>query len=47
MPQEWIQHSVIFRLRHERGSDAERRFLEDGRTALTSIPVVRNFRVLP
>jgi hypothetical protein len=45
MTQEWIQHSVIFCLKHERGSHAERQFLEDGRDILTSIPVVKNFRV--
>lgn len=42
---EWILHSVIFSLKHERGSDAERQFLEDGERILTSIPVVSNFNV--
>lgn len=42
---EWILHSVIFSLKHEEGSEEERRFLEDGERILTSIPVVNNFRV--
>ncbi|QYR21597.1 Dabb family protein [Paenibacillus sp. sptzw28] len=45
MSQEWIQHSVIFCLKHAKGSEEERRFLEDGRSILASIPVVKNFRV--
>lgn len=43
--QKWILHSVIFSLKHERGSEAERQFLEDGQRILTSIPVVSNFHV--
>lgn len=42
---EWILHSVIFSLKHEKGSEAERRFLEDGQRILTSIPTVTNFQV--
>jgi len=41
----WILHSVIFSLKHERGSEEERRFLEDGERILTSIPVVKQFKV--
>lgn len=41
----WIQHSVIFSLKHAEGSDEEQRFLEDGRTILSAIPVVRDFQV--
>ncbi|RCW51794.1 Dabb family protein [Paenibacillus prosopidis] len=42
---DWILHSVIFSLKHEKGSEAERRFLEDGQRILTSIPTVTNFQV--
>ena len=42
---EWILHSVIFSLKHEEGSEAERKFLEDGQRILTSIPTVTNFQV--
>ncbi|MCR2807024.1 Dabb family protein [Paenibacillus soyae] len=42
---EWILHSVIFTLKHEKGSEQEKRFLEDGERILTMIPVVRNFKV--
>ncbi|WP_274648484.1 Dabb family protein [Paenibacillus humicola] len=45
MSMEWIQHSVIFSLKHEQGSAEEREFLEEGRRTLTAIPVVKNFRV--
>jgi hypothetical protein len=40
----WILHSVIFTLKHEKGSEAERRFLEDGERILASIPVVKGFK---
>lgn len=40
-----IIHSVIFSLKHEKGSAEETRFLEDGRTELSSIPAVNHFRV--
>ncbi len=42
---DWILHSVIFSLKHERGSEAERQFLADGKRILTSIPTVTNFQV--
>jgi hypothetical protein len=40
-----IQHTVVFRLVHERGSEAERGFLETGRRTLTAIPGVTEFTV--
>jgi hypothetical protein len=43
--QSLIVHSVIFNLKHPRGSAEEAQFLEDGRSILASIPVVRNFKV--
>ncbi|MFB9324556.1 Dabb family protein [Paenibacillus aurantiacus] len=42
---EWILHSVIFSLKHASGSEEEQRFLQDVRSELTAIPVVRNFQV--
>ncbi|MBW7458381.1 Dabb family protein [Paenibacillus sepulcri] len=45
MTQEWIQHSVIFNLKHKKGSEEARQFLADGQEILSSIPVVKNFRV--
>jgi hypothetical protein len=45
MDKETIVHSVIFNLKHPKGSEAETRFLEDGRSILASIPVVRDFKV--
>jgi hypothetical protein len=41
-----IQHMVIFDLKHERGSAAEGKFLADGKSILTRIAVVSDFRVL-
>jgi hypothetical protein len=41
-----IQHMVIFVLKHDKGSEAEAKFLADARTILTKIPVVKDFRVL-
>ena len=38
-------HSVIFSLKHEKGSEEEHRFLEDGRAALSTIPTVQEFKV--
>ena len=38
-----IQHTVVFRLSHEPGSDAETEFLDNAETTLTSIPGVRDF----
>ncbi|WP_027084855.1 Dabb family protein [Cohnella panacarvi] len=40
-----IIHSVIFSLKHAQGSEQERRFLEDGRSILSGIPVVNDFQV--
>jgi hypothetical protein len=40
-----ILHSVIFNLKHPKGSIEETLFLDDGRAILTTIPVVRNFNV--
>lgn len=40
-----IIHSVIFSLKHEKGSAEEQRFLEDGRSALSTIPTVQDFKV--
>ena len=40
-----IQHMVIFCLKHAKGSAEEAAFLEDGKSILTSIPVVNNFKV--
>ncbi|NBD27516.1 Dabb family protein [Paenibacillus glycinis] len=45
MEQTSIQHMVIFNLKHEAGSEAAEKFLQDGKRALTSIPVVKNFSV--
>jgi len=40
-----IIHSVVFSLKHEKGSVEEVRFLHDGKTILSSIPTVNNFQV--
>ena len=40
-----IQHTVVFRLAHEAGSEAERDFLDTGRATLTGIPGVTEFTV--
>lgn len=40
-----IQHTVNFRLVHPAGSAEEQHFLDDARTALTSIPGVEEFRI--
>lgn len=40
-----IQHTVVFRLIHEAGSEAERDFLETARTTLTGIPGVTEFTI--
>ena len=40
-----IRHTVIFRLKHLRGSDQEKAFLAQART-LALIPTVRNFECL-
>ena len=41
-----IEHTVVFRLVHEAGSDEERAFLRDGQDALTAIPGVTGFAVM-
>ncbi|MUT66489.1 Dabb family protein [Paenibacillus sp. NEAU-GSW1] len=46
MSQTAIIHSVIFSLKHAAGSAEEQRFLADGRAILSSIPTVKEFRVL-
>jgi len=40
-----IIHSVIFTLIHEARSSEEKAFLEDGRSILSSIPTVQQFKV--
>lgn len=45
MSADWVKHTVIFTLKHPKGSEEEQRFLEDGRTILASIPTVNGFRV--
>ncbi|WP_233566584.1 Dabb family protein [Cohnella endophytica] len=45
MGKQSIIHSVIFNLKHPKGSDEEIKFLADGRSILSSIPVVRHFKV--
>ena len=39
-----IQHTVVFRLAHPAGSEAEQAFLAAARDVLTSIPGVTEFR---
>ncbi len=41
-----IRHTVLFTLRHARGSAEERAFLVDGERILTAIPGVERFEVL-
>jgi len=41
-----IRHTVVFRLRHEAGSEAEAEFLRTAREQLTPIPGVERFEVL-
>ncbi|MBB3114727.1 hypothetical protein FHS18_006870 [Paenibacillus phyllosphaerae] len=45
MSQEWILHTVVFTLKHEKGSVEEEQFLADGESILTTIPGVTNFKV--
>ncbi|MCM3781788.1 Dabb family protein [Neobacillus mesonae] len=45
MEKEQIIHSVVFSLKHEKGSAEETKFLNDGKAALSSIPTVNNFQV--
>lgn len=41
-----IRHTVVFRLTHPRGSDAEREFLDTAYRLLARIPGVRRFERL-
>jgi hypothetical protein len=41
-----IRHTVVFRLRHAAGSDAEADFLRSAREQLVGIPGVERFEVL-
>ena len=41
-----IRHTVVFRLRHDAGSEAEAAFLRTAREQLTPIPGVERFEVL-
>lgn len=41
-----IQHMVLFDLNHEKGSGMAEKFLKDGQTILSNLPVVQNFQVL-
>jgi hypothetical protein len=41
-----IRHMVIFCLKHDKNSMEAEKFLQDGRSILTSIPVVEKFEVL-
>lgn len=40
-----IVHTVVFRLIHEPGSDAETEFLDTAQSTLTSIPGVEHFTI--
>ena len=40
-----IQHTVVFRLVHEAGSDAERDFLDTADATLTAVPGVTQFTI--
>lgn len=41
-----IRHTVVFRLKHAAGSEAEREFLETAQAVLSAIPGVRAFERL-
>jgi hypothetical protein len=41
-----IRHTVAFRLKHKPGSAEERKFIEDGRSALNAVPGVEKFEAL-
>jgi hypothetical protein len=41
-----IRHMVIFCLKHDKNSIEAKKFLQDGESILTSIPVVEKFEVL-
>jgi hypothetical protein len=40
-----IRHMVIFNLKYPKGSSEAEKFLNDGKSILTSIPAVQNFGV--
>lgn len=42
---EYIQHTVMFNLKHEPNSKEERIFLENGERILSALPMVINFEV--
>ncbi|MDQ0195060.1 Dabb family protein [Paenibacillus wynnii] len=46
MSSPFIKHMVIFNLKHELGSAEAERFLQESKSVLVTIPVVRNFEVL-
>lgn len=46
MTEKRIRHSVIFCLKHEIHAPETEQFLSDGKSILSSIPVVENFEVL-
>jgi sugar phosphate isomerase/epimerase len=43
-PLEGIQHMVIFDLKHAKGSEEAKKFLEDGKRILSAIPSVQKFQ---
>ena len=45
MASEKIRHMVIFNLKHSKDSPEEKIFLQDAEKILTSIPVVKNFKM--
>lgn len=45
-PLKGIKHMVIFDLKHEKGSEEARKFMEDGLKLLGAIPSVQNFQAL-
>ncbi|MCM3172313.1 MULTISPECIES: Dabb family protein [unclassified Paenibacillus] len=45
MSNEQIIHSVVFSLKHEKGSAEEAKFIQDGKSMLSSIPTVNHFQV--
>ena len=41
-----ILHTVMFKLKHPKGSDAENKFLNDSFNILSAVPTAKNFRIL-
>jgi quinol monooxygenase YgiN len=41
-----IQHTVMFKLKHEPDAPETAKFLQDAQRILTAVPVVKNFQVL-